>query len=94
MPFVERENLHDGVPLGKDYDRRIGKPDLEISIALDYPLGGRNILPAERLELVRTARDLFQQGNLGGVPNVTHEQVVEFRKYERRQQQGRRCFVE
>jgi hypothetical protein len=80
------------VALGSHDNRRIRQSDLKVAVLPRDFSGASHIGRLKALQLMRAARDFAEHRYLRVRANVTGEQVVEFRKDERRQKEWLRSL--
>ncbi len=87
VALVEGEDV-EGVVAICEYDvGGVGEPDVEVGVAFEYGAGRGDVGGRERLEAVRTAFDLGEQGQLLAAAYPGGEQVVDLCEYERRDEE-------
>lgn len=86
VTLVERQDVPHAVPLGENHDGRVRESDPEVRMALENRERRRGVGRVEAFELVGAARDLGEKRRLSCDSDVLAEEVIEFRKHERRQE--------
>ena len=61
VALIEAQNVGRPVPFCEDDNRSVRQPDIEICVAVEDIDGARDILGAERRQIVGTVGDLLQE---------------------------------
>lgn len=85
VALVEGEDVTGVVALGEDDVGGVGKPEVEVGVAIEDTAGDGDVSVRERRETVRGSLDLFKKRGLGAAADPGGEQVIELGEDERRE---------